>query len=129
MTDAIKVGQTLGRTGPGILDLVEENGIGMLVQYNKGEVLFFQGDLADCAFVVRKGDIKLYCVSLDGKAHTYEILGAGRLVGATAHLHGGQHESTAEPLEDADVYVIPRAEFTHLLSSDPRFSMAVMTRI
>jgi methanogenic corrinoid protein MtbC1 len=51
------------------------------------------------------------------------------LVGATAVLLGGEHDSMAEALEDADVLVVSPAGFEHLLATNFLFSMAVMREL
>jgi methylmalonyl-CoA mutase cobalamin-binding domain/chain len=117
------------RTGAGILGLVEAYQIGRLKRYKKGEVLYWQGGPAECVFVVKRGKVKVFSISREGKAHTYDILGAGRLVGATAYLLGGEHESMAEALEDTEAYVIPLAEFEHVMASNFIFSVAVMREL
>lgn len=129
MITGVEVREGFERIGLGILELVEAHHIGKLRRYEEGEVLYWQGAPADCVFVMRRGKVKVYCISLEGKAHTYEILGAGRLIGATALLLGGVHESMAEALGDTHVYVIPSADFEYLLTSDSCFSVAVMMEL
>ena len=129
MAKVIRIEERVQRTGSGILELVEAYHIGRLKRYKKGSVLYWQGDLAEYAFVVKRGKVKVFSISPEGKAHTYDILGAGRLVGAAALLLGGEYESTAEALEDTDAYIIPQAVFEHLLVSSSPFSMAVMREL
>ena len=129
MATLVEVGEGLGHIDAGVLELLEARSIGTLKRYRKGEVLYWQGAPADCVFVVRTGKVKVYCISPEGKAHTYEILGAGRLVGATACLLGKEYESMAETLEHTDVYIIPLARFENLLVDDLFFSMAVMREL
>jgi len=129
MAALVEVGEGCERIGADVLELVEAHRIGRPERYKKGEVLYWQGDPADCVFVVRRGKVKVYCISLEGKAHTHSILGPGRLVGATAVLLGGEHDSIAEALEDVDMFVISPAGFEHLLATNPFFSMAVMREL
>lgn len=117
------------RTGTGILRLVEDSHIGRLKRCKKGDVLCWQGEPAESVFVVKSGKIKIFPVSPKGKAHTYDIVGAGRLVGASALLLGGEYHLMAEASGDAEVYVIPQAEFEDLLVLNPLFSMAVMREL
>ena len=108
-----------------ILEFVEASHIGELRRYWKGETLFWQGEPGECAFVVKKGKVKLFPISTIGKAHTYDVAGPGRLVGAGALLLASNYHSMAEALEDTDVYVITQAEFERLVTIDSLFSMAV----
>lgn len=129
MTKAIKVGEGFHRIGSDILELVESYHIGKLKRYKKGNVLYWQGDPVEHIFVVKKGAIKVFSISREGKAYTYDILGVGHLVGAMAYLLGAEHEAMAQALEDTDMLVIPPAEFERLLVSAPFFSVAVMREL
>jgi len=129
MTKAVRIGERSPRTRSSILELVEAYHIGKLKRYSKGEVLYWEGDPAEYVFVVKRGAVKAFAISREGKAHTYDVLGVGRLAGATVALVGGKHQSTAEALRDTDVYVIPVAEFEHWLVSNSLFSMAVMREL
>ncbi len=129
MTEAVEIGAGYRPVGSDILELVESYHIGKLKRYKKGSVLYWQGDPVEHVFVVKKGAIKVFSISREGKAYTYDILGVGRLVGAMAYLLGEEHEAMAEALEDTDVLVIPPAEFERLLVSVPFFSVVVMREL
>lgn len=129
MTEAVEIGAGFHPVGSEILELVESYHIGKLKRYKRGNVLYWQGDPVERVFVVKKGAIKVFSISREGKAYTYDILGVGRLVGAMAYLLGAEHEAMAEALEDTDVLVIPPAEFERLLVSAPFFSVAVMREL
>lgn len=131
VANVVRTGEGVQRSGSGILELVEAYRIGRLKGYGKGESLYCQGDLADCVFVVKRGKVKVrvFSSSSEGKAHIYDVLGAGRLVGVTALLLGAQHDWTATALEDTDVYVIPQTGFEHLLADSRVASMAVVREL
>jgi len=126
---ALTISERSGLTGSDLLELVETLHVGRLQHHRKGEILYQQGNKAECVFVVKTGQVKTLCVSQEGKVLTYEILGPGRLVGAEAYLLGSDHEAMAEVLADADVYAISFAELEHLLANDPRVSLAVMRQL
>jgi len=100
-----------------------------LQRYEKGEVLYWQGDPCECVFVVKSGRIKTFPISAKGKSHIHYIVGAGHLVGASAVLLQGEHHAMAEAIERTDVYVVPLEEFERFLASDTSFSMAVMKEL
>jgi 5-methyltetrahydrofolate--homocysteine methyltransferase len=103
--------------------------MGSARRYRKGNVLYWQGDPVEHIFVVVRGAVKVSSISRDGRAYTYDILGPEGLIGATAYLLGGDHESMAEALEDTDVLLISPTDFEHMLSSDPLFSAVVMRHL
>ena len=48
-------------------------------KYQKGQIVFSQGDIGDAVFFIQKGKIKLTVVSERGKEAVVEILGPGSL--------------------------------------------------
>jgi len=129
MNRVIRVGLDEQYGGAGVLELVEAHQLGRLQQYSKGSVLYHQGDVAEHAFVLRSGKVKMFSISQDGKAHAYEILGTGSLVGVAELLLGGVHELAAEALVDTDAYVIPRADLERVLSKDALFRRTVIGEV
>ena len=127
----ITTGQTEAglHTGPDILEFLESHHVGTLKHYKKGSVLYWQGDPVESIFVVKRGAVKAFSISRDGKAYTYDILGVGRLLGAATYLLGGAHDSMAEAVEETDVIAIPLADFDHWLTNDPLFSVVVMRQL
>jgi len=126
MAQVIGGSKTPACSGADLLELVEVHRVGQLKRYSSGTLLFWQGDPVECLFLVKTGKAKTFSLSPAGKVHTYGIWGPGCLLGITAFLLGEGHKSMADVVEDADVWVIPLLEFERLLSSDPRFSLAVL---
>lgn len=112
-----------------IVELVAASHVGKLKHCRKGEVLYWQGEPAKDVFVVKRGRVRVSPISAKGKTHTYDVVGPGRLVGASALLLGGEHESMAEAFKDTEVFVLSQAEFERLLVHSPLFSMAVMKEL
>ena len=109
-----------------LLDLLETSGTGRVRRYKSGEMLFWQGDPVENVFVVKKGALKAYAFSSEGKAYIYGILGPGEMAGAVAYLLGRDHEEIAQALGDTEVIALPPRDFESLLSHNSRFSMLVM---
>ena len=128
MTSA-DTGDELRRAGSDILDLVETHHVGRLQRYNRGNVIYWQGDPVEHIFVVKRGAVKVSSISRGGKVYTHGIVGAGHLLGATAYLLGTDHESIGEAVEDTDAFAISPAEFEQLLSSDICFSAIMMKEL
>ena len=61
----------------GLDELVEINNLIRSVEYEKGELLFSQGDTGTNLYIVRNGRIKLYTVSADGRQQILRILEPG----------------------------------------------------
>jgi 5-methyltetrahydrofolate--homocysteine methyltransferase len=119
------------RTDPGVelLNWVERAHIGQLLTFNKGRMLFWQGDPVEYVYLVKIGAVKIYSLSLDGKSYAYGVIGAGDIVGATSLIQCIAHESLAEVIEDSQVIVIAAEEFNKLLWEERQFSMLVMKKL
>jgi 5-methyltetrahydrofolate--homocysteine methyltransferase len=111
---------------PGILELLERQRVGRQKHYSGGSTLYWQGERAESIFVIKKGNVKLLYLSLEGKSHTFEILSAGRALGLNECLLGGTYESTAEAMQATDVYLVGLEDLHNLLTTDCEFSKAVM---
>jgi 5-methyltetrahydrofolate--homocysteine methyltransferase len=109
-----------------MLEVLEEQGVGRQKHYPRGSLLYLQGDRAESTFVIKTGNVKLLYLSREGKAHTFEILSAGRALGLNECLLGGRYDSTAEALQATDVYLVGLDVLHNLLATDPEFSKAVM---
>ena len=112
-----------------IIQLSLEKWPGRVNRYERGTVLYWQGDPVELIYVVLSGAVRNSSISPDGKVYTYGIYGTGRLIGAKSYLLSGEHESVAEVTESAELIVIPSIDFNHLLSTHYEFSAAVMREL
>jgi methanogenic corrinoid protein MtbC1 len=121
--------EDLHDTGSTLLDIVESSGLGRARRYRSGEMLFWQGDPVESILLVKKGAIREYAFSPEGKAYIYRILGPGELAGAVAYLLGREHEEIAQALGDTEVVSLQPRDFESLLSHDNHFTMLVMRNL
>lgn len=110
----------------GILPLIENHKIGRLKRYKKGDVLFLEGEPVKCSFVIKKGKVKIFCVSPEGRYYTYGIVGVGQIVGMNDTLLGGAYEATAEVRETTEAYLISHAELERLLEINSSILTALL---
>jgi CRP-like cAMP-binding protein len=78
------------------LEQVETTHLGRIRCLAQGEVLHWQGDPVEYAFVVSSGSLKEYTLFPDGRAYAYHVLGAGGLAGVTAYLLGHDHDTITQ---------------------------------
>jgi CRP/FNR family transcriptional regulator len=93
----------------------------------RGRVLTTQGELADRLGVVVAGAVKVYNLSVDGRALTFEKVGSGEPFGAIAALAGTRYPATAEAATDATIAWLPREAMFKLLGSDPTLARTLVT--
>ncbi len=109
-----------------IADLIRTCNVGRLKRYKKGEVLYHQGEELKCIHYIKKGSVKVFSLSEDGRICIHEILRDDSILGLPAYFSGGEHETTAETLEKTDIYIVPIYEFEHLMANKPSFAQALI---
>lgn len=113
----------------GVLHFIESNYSGASRRFKKGRILIWQGDRINSIFAIKKGAVKIFSISDDGKIYTYGIVGEGGLIGAPETLTGNRAKVMVEAIEDTDVIVIPPDDFQNLLSTHPQFSFLVTKKL
>lgn len=86
--------------------------------YRAKDVVYREGDTPNYLYLLKKGKIKVVKTDHYGKELVVEIIGAGDYFGYMAILEGAEHKETAVALDDAEVLLIPRAEFLTLVESN-----------
>ncbi len=94
-----------------------------LLNLQKKQVLFSQGEPADAVFYIRKGRLKLTVVSERGKEATVALLGAGEFVGESC-IAAAQplRQATAAAVTDCEVLRIARKKMVSVLHEEHKFS-------
>lgn len=88
-------------------------------KFNKKEVLYMEGNTANALYFIQSGAVKTYKTTEKGKEFVTGLCNAGNFVGQLSLLsdHGSYIESAAI-LEDAELYEIPKLDFTSLIHSN-----------
>ncbi|MFY9625556.1 MAG: Crp/Fnr family transcriptional regulator [Rhodoplanes sp.] len=91
-----------------------------------GQTLFVKGDPGDALYGVRRGQIRIETGTTAGERLTIEVFGAGDLFGEIAVLDGRPRTADAVAQEDAELFVLPRADFLKTLESDGRLAIRII---
>lgn len=94
--------------------------------YQKGEVLFFEGEPGDSLYIVNAGTVKVYRVAEDGREKTLALLGAGEFFGEMALLDEGPRSAIAEALESTTLYLLHRSDFLKTLTENPSIALQII---
>ena len=94
--------------------------------YEKGEVVFTEGETANGFYVVEEGSVKIFKVSMEGKEHILHIFGPGEPFGEVPVFSGGNFPASAEAITKSSLLFFPRADFVNLLSSNPSLSLNML---
>jgi CRP/FNR family cyclic AMP-dependent transcriptional regulator len=91
-----------------------------------GQTLFVKGDPGDALYGVRRGQIRIETGTTAGERLTIEVFGAGDLFGEIAVLDGRPRSADAIAQEDAELFVLPRADFLKTLEGDGRLAIRII---
>jgi CRP-like cAMP-binding protein len=95
------------------------------VMLSPDRVLFQQGDAPTGVYIVRRGKVRLTTQS-DGDAVLSIQAGAGSLLGVPAVIGAKPYSLTATALAGAELSLLPREDFVHLMHTDPELSFRVL---
>lgn len=90
-----------------------------------GTVFFSPEQNAEVLFILKKGRVRLYHLSADGKALTTAIFEPGTIFGEMALLGQRLHQSYAEALGPCLLCLMSREDVTGVLLSDPRIATRI----
>jgi CRP-like cAMP-binding protein len=93
--------------------------VSRLVQLPKGYVLFIQEDVGDAAYLVHEGAIAISLTMPDGRELVINEMRQGDFFGELALLGGELRSASAIARIPSEVIRIPRAEFLHLVETQP----------
>jgi CRP-like cAMP-binding protein len=94
--------------------------------FEKGEVVFHEGDPALDFFTLARGRIKVYKVMPNGRFMILGILGPSDPVGAVAVYEEVAYPATAEAMEETVCIRIPKEPFFQLLTSRPSLTRGLL---
>lgn len=87
-------------------------------QYSLKEYVFREGDSPIYLYFLSKGKIKTFKMNEDGKEYITGLYNAGDFFGYTALLEHANYADSAQIIDDAEVLLIPKDDFYHLMGSN-----------
>jgi CRP-like cAMP-binding protein len=107
-------------------DLEQLSGLLQQRHYNKGEVIFHQGDVGTALFIVRMGEVAIRLSSSEGKEVILALLGRGDAFGELALLDGEPRSTDAVSRDESDLLRLNQEDFRRFLSERPQVAMALL---
>lgn len=97
--------------------------------YQKGEVLFQEGDIGRALFILESGKVEIYKAAPDGSHQTLAEMGAGDYFGEMALLEERPRLASAVALEETKILLLYKAKLESLYNDAPRPALAIMAHI
>jgi CRP-like cAMP-binding protein len=122
-----------GATRPkGFLDLLEQAERAALESFvrprgfRSGAILVHEGQVGDRVIILRRGRVKVSCVTHEGREMVLGFLGPGELVGELSVIDREPRSSTVTSLEPVEAFEISAADFRSFLAEAPRVSLLLL---
>jgi len=94
--------------------------------YQRGDILFHQGDPSDNLFLVKEGSFKLVRVNEEGKEVILQLAGKGEVLGEATLFREGTQPTSAIALEPARVCSLSRQRLEQIIRESPDLAMQVI---
>ena len=95
-------------------------------EYNKGQLIFAEGDEGIGFYMVIRGRVKVYKVSPDGKEQIMHIFGQGQPFGEVPVFEGSRYPANAEAMETSRLFFFPKKAFVNLIHENPSLAMNML---
>jgi DNA-binding response OmpR family regulator len=86
-----------------------------IYEYKKKQILYLEGNEPYKLYYIRKGKVKTYRSTSNGKDFITGIYTQGEFFGYLPLIEGTEYQEAAETLEDSEIVAIPKEEFLSLL--------------
>ncbi|MDO8784806.1 MAG: Crp/Fnr family transcriptional regulator [Syntrophales bacterium] len=94
--------------------------------FNRGHLIFSEGDEGNGFYVVVSGRVKIFKLSPEGKEQILHIFGPGEPFGEAPVFAGQQFPAYAEAIEDSRVLFFPRNSFVDLIKKTPSLALNML---
>jgi CRP/FNR family transcriptional regulator, dissimilatory nitrate respiration regulator len=101
-------------------------GIAAEKRFDKGEIIFTEGDDAVGFYAVVSGKVKIFKTSFAGREQTLHIFGPGAPFGEVPVFTGRSYPAHAQALDPCRCLFFPRQEFLTLIRGEPEMVLNIL---
>ncbi len=99
-----------------------------LREYERGDVLFWEGDPCAGLHILESGSVKLYRISPQGRQYIISVMTEGATCNEVPAFDGGTNPVNVEALETSRVWVTDSAMLRGLVISNPEFALKILNK-
>lgn len=108
-------------------EVLKEIASGMQMrEYERGDVLFWEGDPCAGLHIIVSGSVKLYRISPQGRQYIITVMNEGATCNEVPAFDGGENPVNVEALETSHVWVIEPHVLRSLVLSNPEFALKIL---
>lgn len=94
--------------------------------FNKGEIIFYDGEEGIGFYLVVEGSVNVYKLSADGKEQILHIVKEGETIGAVPVFSGKSFPANARAISKSHLLFFHRERFIHLITNKPALTMNLL---
>lgn len=99
-----------------------------LREYERGDMLFWEGDPCAGLHIIESGSVKLYRISPQGRQYIISVLTDGATCNEVPAFDGGTNPVNVEALETTRVWVVDARTLRELVKSNPEFALKILSK-
>jgi len=99
-----------------------------LREFERGDVLFWEGDPCAGLHIIESGSVKLFRVSPQGRQYIISVLSEGATCNEVPAFDGGTNPVNVEALETSRVWHVEPQMLRELVKSNPEFALKVLSK-
>lgn len=92
----------------------------------RGRILYTPGESGEVLFLLKKGQVSIYRLSLEGKKMVLATLSANTLFGEMALVGQGMYDSFAEAAEESELCTMSRGDLERLIVTKPAVGLRLL---
>ncbi|MEE4358670.1 MAG: Crp/Fnr family transcriptional regulator [Desulfococcaceae bacterium] len=100
--------------------------ISVNIAFQRGEIIFSDGDTADGFYAIAEGKVKIFKLSSEGKEQILHIFGPGELFGEVPMFSGKSFPAAAQTIAKSRLLFFPRREFVELITANPSLALNML---
>ncbi len=94
---------------------------------SNGEIIFEEGQIGDCCYLIRSGQIEIVTKNEDGSEHQLAVLKAPTLFGEATLITHAPRNATARALSDCELFELKHEFLSELIESEGNVAKTFMT--
>ncbi len=95
-------------------------------RYTRGDIIILAGQEGGALYFVRRGLVKVYRTSDEGKEQALRLIGAGHTFNDVPALDGGPNPASAMAMEPTTVYATSGGQLRRLIAERPGLAVAAV---
>lgn len=94
--------------------------------FDKGRIIYSQGDRPDCFYYLKKGRVKIFITSEGGTEKTLSVLEPGAILGEAAFFDERERMSSAGAVIRSELVTVNRNLLTDIIRHNPRAALELL---